>query len=108
MPLDRVKIAERLGATYVADMPQSGDGAFAMAHLAQKLKERLDARPVRQRGAGVAWVLGSRVPMSPETEMLLISLADKLSTPEQRVNPMQLAGQLLEEALQRLTQKKCA
>src|ERR1035438_9749227 len=106
MTLDPEKIAKRLGATYVAPVPDVGDGAFGMAHLAQKLKERLDARGVRRHGTGVGCVMRSKVPMSAETEKLLIALAEKLSTPERRVNPLQLAGQLLEESVQRLAQEK--
>jgi hypothetical protein len=106
MTLDSDKIAERLGATHVAPVPDVGGGAFGMAHLAQKLKDRLDARGARRPGTGVGWILGSKVPMSPETEKLLIALAETLSTPEHRVNPLQLAGKLLEESVQKLAQEK--
>jgi hypothetical protein len=106
MTLDPEKIAERLGATHFAELPDVGGGAFGMAHMAQRLKERLDARGARGSGTGVGWIMSSKVPMSAETERLLIALAEKLSTPERRVNPMQLACQLLEESVQRLAQEK--
>ena len=105
MSLDREKIAKRLEATYVEHIGQVGAGAFAMAQLSARIKERLDPRNVR-KGTGVAWIMNSKVPMTPETERMLIALADKLSTPEQRIDPMQLAAQLLEESVQRLAQQK--
>ena len=100
MTLDPKQIAQRLGAEHVGQVP-ADDGAFGMARLANILKDRLDARN-RRSGAAVGWVLSSKVPMSVETEKLLIALAEKLSTPEKRVDPMQLAAQLLEESVQKL------
>jgi hypothetical protein len=105
MTLDPEKIAQRLGATHFAELPDVGGGAFGMAQLAQRLKERLDVRAARRPGSGVGWIMSSKVPMSVETEKLLIALAEKLSTPERRVNPLQLAGQLLEESVQKLAQE---
>jgi hypothetical protein len=104
--LEPEKIAERLGATHFAELPDVGGGAFGMAQLAKRLKERLDARGARRPGTGVGWIMNSKVPMSAETERLLIALAEKLTTPEQRVNPLQLAGQLLEESVRKLAQEK--
>ena len=37
--------------------------------------------------------------MSAATEQKLAALAERISTPERRVSPMQVAAQLLEEAL---------
>ena len=100
MTLDPDKIAKRLGATYVSQAPVSADGAFGMTRLAQMLKERLDARGRRRQGTAIGWVLNSKVAMSAETEKLLIALAEKSSTPERRIDPMQLAAELLEESVQ--------
>ena len=102
MTLDPKKIAERLGATYVNQAPDVDGGAFGMAHLAEIMKQRLDVRGGRRQGSAVAWLLSSKVPMSAETERLLIALAEKLSTSDRLVDPMQLAAQLLEESVQRL------
>jgi hypothetical protein len=104
MTLDPKQIAERLGAEHVGQVPDTG-GAFGMARLAQILKERLDARGPRRPGTAVAWVLSSKVPMSAETEKLLIALAEKLSTPERQIDPTQLAAQLLEESVQSLAKE---
>jgi hypothetical protein len=106
MTLDPEKVAQRLGATYVGQAPVTDGGAFGMAGLAEVLKERLDSRGGRRQGTAIGWILGSKVQMSPETERMLMALAEKLSTPERRVNPMELAAELLEESVQRLTNQK--
>ena len=106
MTIDPRVFADRLGAEHFGQVPDTGGGAFGMARLAEALKQRLDAREARKRGSAVAWVLNSKVKMSAETERLLIALADKLSTPEHRVNPMELAAQLLEESVQKLASEK--
>lgn len=107
MTLDPKKIAARLGADHVGSVPDTGGGAFGMSHLAAILKERLE--PARDRRLGqptnVRWVLRPKVPMSRETETQLILLAERLSSPERRINPMQLAAQLLEESVQKLQQQ---
>jgi hypothetical protein len=41
----------------------------------------------------------SKVPMSEETMRKLTRLAQHASTPERRVSPMQVAAQLLDDAL---------
>ena len=106
MTLDPKQVAERLGAEHFGHVPDISGGAFGMARLAELLKQRLDARDTRKQGSAVAWVLNSKVPMSAETERLLIALADKLSTPERRVSPMDLAAQLLRESVQKLAKEK--
>ena len=106
MTLEPQKIAERLGATYVAQAPVVDTGAFGMAHLAEKMKQRLDVRGGRRQGTAVGWVLSSKAPMSAETERQLIALAEKLSTSDRLVDPIQLAAQLLEEAVQKLAREK--
>jgi hypothetical protein len=108
MTLDPKKIAERLGATHVGEVPDTGGGAFGMARLKAILQERLAPSPSNRPGqpTNVRWGLGTKVPMSRETEALLILLAEKLSTPERRVSPLQLAAQLLEESVQQLTRRQ--
>src|SRR5580658_9156833 len=102
MTLDPKSVAARLGAEHVGQLPDVGGGAFGMARLAAALKERLEPAQGRRPGqpTNTRWVLSPRVPMSRETEDRLILLADQLSTPERRVNPMELAAKLLEESLQ--------
>ena len=50
MTLDPKKIAERLGATHVGEVPDAGDGAFGMARLGAILKERLQPSPKGKEG----------------------------------------------------------
>ena len=102
MTIDPKKISQRLGAEHVGQVPDTGGGAFGMARLAEVMKQRLDTRGSQPKGTGVGWILGSKVPMSAETEKLLIALADKLSTSDRRINPIQLAAQLLEETVHKL------
>ena len=99
MSLDPKKIVERLGASHIGQVPDTGGGAFGMSALAEIFKERIgDSR----QGTSVRWVLSLKVPMTAETERMLIALAEKLSTPNQRVNPMDLAAQLLAESVRKL------
>jgi hypothetical protein len=106
MTLDPNNIAARLGAAHVGSVPDIGGGAFGMAHLAAMLQERLEpSRGLRPgRPTDVRWILHPKVPMSRETETQLILLAERLSSPERRISPMQLAAQLLEESVQKLQQ----
>jgi hypothetical protein len=110
MTLDPKKVAARLGAEHVGQMPDVGGGAFGMARLAAALKERLEPAQGRRPGrpTNIRWVLFPKVPMSRETENQLILLAEQLSTPERRVSPMQLAAQLLEETWQKRSEGKLA
>ena len=98
MSLDPKRVAERLGAEHTT-LPNTGGGAFGMARLAGLLEERLGHS---RKGASVRWILGSKVPMTSETAKLLIALAEKLSTPERRVSPTQLAAELLERSVRQL------
>jgi hypothetical protein len=70
MTLDPKKIAERLGAAHIGEVPYTGGGAFGMARLGLMLKERLEPSPGLRVGqpTNVRWVLGAKVPMSRETE----------------------------------------
>ena len=106
MTLDPEKVAQRLGATFVPQAPDTDGGAFGMAHLAEVMKQRLDARGGRRQGTAFLWVLSPKVPMNPETDKLLLALPEKLSTPDRRVNPMELAAQLLAESVQRLANEQ--
>jgi hypothetical protein len=95
------QIAERLGAVVVDQVPDVGGGAFGAARLAGILRARLEPsrgqRPGRPTDA--RWVLRPKVPMSEETMRRSTELADRISTPERKVSPMQVAAPLLEDAL---------
>jgi hypothetical protein len=98
------KIAKQLGAERVARVPDTGGGAFGAARLG-RIVEALQARlvPGQGRRAGrpsdPSWVRHPKVPMSEATERRLIRLAEQASTSGRKVSPMQLAAQILEDAL---------
>jgi hypothetical protein len=95
------KLAELLGAERVGQVPDVGGGAFGAARLAKILQARLEPaqgqRPGRPTDA--SWTRHPKVPMSEATERKLAELAERISTPERKVSPMQVAAQLLEEAV---------
>src|SRR5438270_10685314 len=98
------KIADLLGATVVSQVPETGGGAFGAARLPRlvaSLRARLEPSEGRRPGrpTDASWVRHPKVPMSEETVQKLARLAELASTPERRVSPMQVAAQLLEEAV---------
>lgn len=98
------KIAAGLGAEVVGRIPDAGGGAFGAARLAGVVAS-LQARlvPGRGRRAGrpsdPAWVKHPKVPMSAATRLRLERLARNASSPGRTISPMQVAAQLLEDAL---------
>jgi hypothetical protein len=97
------KLAELLGARLVGEVPDVGGGVFGMARLAHLLHQRLTPSQGERPGRPTdpTWVLRSKVPLSEATAQRLAQIAEELSTPERKVNPMQVAAQLLEEAVGR-------
>jgi hypothetical protein len=100
------KLGESLGATVVSQVPDTGGGAFGAARLGRlvaarqaRLEPSEGRRPRRPTDAN--WVHHSKVPMSAETVRKLARLAKLASTAERRVSPMQVAAQLLEDAVAR-------
>lgn len=95
------RIAERLGANVVDQVPDVGGGAFGAARLAGILRARLQPSRGQRPGRPTdpSWVLHPKVPMSEETMRRLTELADRISTPQRKVSPMQIAAQLLEDSL---------
>jgi len=98
------QIAKALGAEAAAEIPDAGGGAFGAARLPQlvaALKERMKPgqglRPGRP--TNVHWVHHPKVPMSKQTDRKLRQLANRISSPHRRISPMQVAAQLLEEAV---------
>jgi len=98
------KIAAGLGAKVVTRMPHTGGGAFGAARLARivvALQAHLEPgqgiRPGRPTDAN--WVRHPKVPMSEATRQRLTRLAEQSRTGGRKVSPMQLAAQILEDAL---------
>ena len=104
-------IAGRLGANVIARLPEVGGGAFGAARLAlivDQLRSRLVPGQGRRAGRRTEpkWVRHPKVPMSATTEKRLICLAEKGSTSRRKISPMQLAAQILEDALSKLVDEK--
>jgi hypothetical protein len=98
------RIAGRLGANVVTRVPDVGGGAFGAARLAaivETLRGRLVPGQGRRAGrpTNPNWVYHPKVPMSAATEQLLTRLAEQASASGRKVSPMQLAAQILEDAL---------
>src|SRR5260370_36402231 len=98
------KLAERLGAQVVAELPETGGGAFGAARLGRlvaALQGRLEPGEGRRPGrpTDARWRHHPKVPMSEATVEKLARLAERASTAQRRVSPMQVAAQLLEEAV---------
>ena len=97
--------AKKLGASIGEPVPDTGGGAFGMARLTAVLAARL--RPSQGKRPGrpsdPSWSRYAKVPVSDATMARLAQLADSVSTGERRVSPMQVAAQLLEESLQRMS-----
>jgi len=103
--LDR--IAEKLGATFVDDVPVVGGGAFGAARLAgivaelqMRLKPGQGIRPGRP--SDPTWIETPKVPMSEATFLQLTRLAERASRSGRKVSPMQLAAQIIEDAVAQL------
>jgi hypothetical protein len=99
------KIAGRLGATRVVTLPETGGGTFGAARLAKlvaSLQARLEPSEGRRPGRPTdpLWVHHSKVPMSERTRQKLLRLAQRASTPDRKVSPMQVAAQMLEDAVE--------
>jgi hypothetical protein len=104
MPRQIKSLARALGADVVARLPKTGGGAFGaarfgkiVAELQQNLTPGHGKRPGRPTRSD--WTRRPKVPMSRNTEQRLIQLARQASSPTRKVSPMQVAAQLLEEAL---------
>jgi len=102
------RIADLLGGTVAGSVPETGGGAFGAARLAglvSSLQARLEPGQGRRPGrpTDARWVHHPKIPMSEETAQRLARLAELASTPDRRVSPMQVAAQLLEEAVVRCT-----
>jgi len=98
------RIADGLGAKIVGPVPDTGGGAFGAARLAH-IMESLQARLVPGQGkragrpSDATWVRHPKVPMSEATRERLRLLAERASDGGRKVSPMQIAAQILEDAL---------
>jgi hypothetical protein len=108
MPIDPKEFAEMLGAEVVGEVPDVGGGPFGMARLAHIIHQRLTPSQGERPGrpTNPSWAMRPKVPMSKGTARKLSRIAKALSTPERKVSPMQIAAQLLEEAVGRVEVKK--
>jgi hypothetical protein len=98
------KIAAGLGAKVVGKVPHTGGGAFGAARLTgivATIQARLEpGQGIRPgRPTDPSWVRHPKVPMSDATRQRLIRLAEQSSTSGRKVSPMQIAAQILEDAL---------
>jgi hypothetical protein len=92
------RIAELLGAKIVQELPDVGGGAFGAARLAE-IVAALQRRHESEQKEGLGQPADRQVPISEETMRKLVRLAEKASTNQSRISPLQLAAKLLEEAL---------
>jgi hypothetical protein len=98
------QIAEGLGAKVVGRVPRTGGGAFGAARLA-RIVESVQARLVPGQGkragrpSDASWVRHPKVPMSEAIKRRLTLLAERASDGGRKVSPMQIAAQILEDAL---------
>ena len=104
MAKDIKRIAARLGAEIIGQVPESGGGAFGAARLA-KCVESVQARLVPGQGkrpgrpSDASWVRHPKIPLSEATRQRLQRLAERASAGGRKVSPMQIAAQILEDAL---------
>jgi hypothetical protein len=101
------RLAQLLGAKIVGRVPDVGGGAFGIARLAHFLHQRLTPSPGERPGRPTDpnWVVRPKVPMSQATAEKLAQIAKALSSPQRKVSPMQVAAQLVEEAVARVRVK---
>jgi hypothetical protein len=104
------RIADGLGAKVVGQVPEVEGGAFGAARLAKAidtLRTRLVPGEGRRPGrpSEASWVRHPKVPMSEVTERRLAALAAQASTDRRKISPMQIAAQILEDALASISEQ---
>ena len=103
MKVDKDEIARALGAEYKGKIKAKG-GYFGALQLAADVREQFRVPAGGGRATDPAWTERRLVPLAPRTLKRLEELAAKISTQWQvRVEPMQLAGLLLEQTAERLS-----
>ena len=101
------RIAKLLGAEVAAQVPDTGGGAFGAARIGNivtVLQSRLKPSQGKRPGhpTDPTWDRTPKIPMSRKTANKLAQLAEKASKTGRRVSPMQVAAQLLEDAIGQL------
>jgi hypothetical protein len=104
MALNIEQLAGDMGAKIVAELPEGLEGSFGAAraaHIVATIQARLrPGQGVRPgRPTDPTWSEHPKVPMSAATFHKLELLAEHASRSGRKVSPMQVAAQLLEEAL---------
>ncbi len=104
------KIAAGLGAKIIAQVPDTGGGAFGaarLAHIVGTIQARLVPGQGLQPGrpTDASWNRHPKVPMSDATRHRLDLLAEQFSTAGRKVSPMQIAAQIIEDALTGLPER---
>ena len=76
-------------------------GAARLARLIEQLRSHLVPGQGRRAGrpTDAKWLRHPKVPMREATARQLNRLAEEASTPDRKLNPMQFAAQILEDAL---------
>lgn len=102
-------IAGILGAKLVAQVPDTGGGAFGVSRLAgivsalqNRLKPGQGVRPGRP--SDPSWIESPKVPMSEATIEKLTRIAERAGKTGRKVSPMQVAAQLIEDAVASLSE----
>lgn len=101
------KIAELMGGKIVGQVPDVGGGAFGAARLAKIYQARMEQLR-RQEVVGSPGADRPRhleIPVSQGTLETLTELARRVSTPDLAISPMEVASQLLEEAVARYSEE---
>jgi hypothetical protein len=98
------RIAHGPGAEVVGHVPDTAGGAFGAAWLARivaSLQSRLVPGQGKRAGrpSDASWVHHPKVPMSEATARRLRMLAERASANGRKVSPMQIAAQILEDAV---------
>ncbi len=79
------EIAAKMGAVIVGQVPDTGGGALGAAKLAHDVARlRVETQPIR---------------IAAVTFEKLTRIAERASTPERKVDPLDLAARLLEDAV---------
>lgn len=101
------RIAELLGAKIVDKVPEVEPGIYGAARLAEILAERLEPGQGKRPGrpTNPSWVRRPKVSMSEDTLRRLIEIAESASSDTRKVSPMQVAAQLLEDAVKQFFER---
>jgi len=103
--LDMDKIAKGLGATRQGKVV-AGGGFFGGLQLLADIEARFSVPAGGGRATDKAWTKRRLIPLAPRTLERLEKLTAKMREHRVNVEPMQLAGLLLEKMTSRLNEKE--